>query len=95
MKNHISDEEKRKQIEQMWEDYERTNRSNTPPFKTNNFFELNGYVGENLVNDVYNEDVKSSSFESLYAEPEFTNKKQIKRTSKKLKISKIPDEDPS
>lgn len=84
MKNHISDEEKKKQIEQMWEDYERANKQTVQQFKTNSFSDLD-VVDENVVGD--------PSFDSPYEQSKYKNRRKSKKTGKKSTFSQISDED--
>ena len=48
MKHYISEEEKKKQIEQMWEDYEKANKANQKPTQDTSF--------KNDLGDYFDED---------------------------------------
>jgi len=85
MKNYINEEEKKKQIEQMWEEYERSNRTHTPEQHSNPSNDLD-----------YDVTVDSNIYEDISDKREHGNKrknKQGKQNKKKNKFSKIPDED--
>lgn len=86
MKNHISDEEKKKQIEQMWEDYERANKQNPQQFKTNSFSDLDVDIDDD-------EALSDPSFDSPYEQSKYKNRRKSKKSGKKSKFSEISDED--
>lgn len=87
MKNYISEEEKRKQIEQMWEEYERASNAHT-------------HVSEQTTttssDSDYNESIDDNMYEDVSEKRQHGNKrknKQGKQNKKKNKFSRIPDED--
>lgn len=87
MKNYISEEEKIKQIEQMWEEYERVSKAHT-------------HVPEQPINTSdesdYNESLDGNMYEDVSEKRQHGNKhknKQGKQNKKKNKFSRIPDED--
>ena len=85
MKNYISDEEKKKQIEQMWDEYERINKQNAQQFKTNSFSDLDV--------DIEEDEEVDPSFDSPYEQEKFKNRRKGKKNDKKTKFSQISEED--
>lgn len=86
MKNYINEEEKKKQIEQMWEEYERVNKAYIQP--TSQYHDVPDPIG-------YNENIEGELYEDFSEKRQHGNKRKNKgkQNKKKNKFSNSSDED--